>query len=450
MSRLLIAHYLPPDAAADLALQPTAEDGTYRIELEQAVELCRWLRERRWLLQERHAGDTARDLERVARRWVDPRARWLPEASARAAEATGYAQPAVAEALSHLFRSHLTLLRQAARRDPAVSRTSRAARRVTSCGPALTLLFASGNVPVAALPSVVHAFLARSPCLARVSAAEQVVLPLFGLSLWEIAPILGGCFAVLGWPSEDAETTGALLEQAEAVIAYGSDVTLAELRARTPIRAPFVGCGHRIGFGAIGREALTWDRLPATAAAAARDVALFDQQGCMSPQWFYVERGGEATTEEFSAAMAEALERLERKWPRRPPSTEEASAVHQRRAAYQVRADAMVWASPNTEWTVVHTPDPAPEPGGLNRFVLVKPLENVVRDLPDLTSLAGHLQSVACALPRHRQARLVELLAPLGATRFCPIGQAQYPMPTWLHDGVNAVDALLRWVEVEG
>src|SRR5207253_2293319 len=159
------------------------------------------------------------------------------------------------------------------------------------------------------LASVFHTLLVKSPCLARVSSAEPVLLGRLGRSLWEVAPLLGACFAAVGWPSEEDATTRSLAEQAEALIAYGSDAALAALRA-------------------------------------------------------------------------EALQRQQERWPRRTLSPEEASQVHQLRAAWQVRPDARVLTSAGTQWTVIYTEDPAPEAGGQNRVVWVKAVENAVRGLP--------------------------------------------------------------------
>src|SRR5262249_15110338 len=142
-------------------------------------------------------------------------------------------------------------------------------------------------------PSMIHALLVKSPCLVKTAAEEPVLPVLFARSLAQEAPWLGEALAVLHWPGEDADVGAAALKDAEAVIAYGSDTSLASLRAWTPLGTRFQAHGHRIGFGVIGREALTLGGVDDTAARAARDVALFDQQGCMSPQYFYVEEGGE-------------------------------------------------------------------------------------------------------------------------------------------------------------
>jgi hypothetical protein len=304
-------------------------------------------------------------------------------------------------------------------------------------------------VPVAAVPSVYHALMAKSPCLARVPSEGAGLLPYFCRALGEVAPLLGACVAVLAWDREDVELTRALAAEAEAVTAYGSDATLAAVRSLTPPGARFIGYGHRVGFGVIGREALALAAVGETARRAAFDVAAFDQQGCMSPHWFWVETGGAVAPEAFGEFLADAVAHLRAELPRRPLSPAEASAVHQLRAAWIVRPDARVLAGNGTEWTVIYTPDPVPEFSCLNRTVFVKPVPDAVTGLPDLIPLAGHLQTVTCALRPTRLARLAEQLGRAGVTRLCPLGRAQLPAPAYHHDGRAALRDLLRWVDVE-
>src|SRR5207245_1030234 len=77
--------------------------------------------------------------------------------------------------------------------------------------------------------------------------------------------------------------------QAEAVIAYGSERAIQQIRGRVPPTVRFVPYGHKLSFGAIGREALESERCADTVDRAAYDVAKYDQQGCLSPHLFYVE-----------------------------------------------------------------------------------------------------------------------------------------------------------------
>jgi Acyl-CoA reductase (LuxC) len=98
---------------------------------------------------------------------------------------------------------------------------------------------------------------------------------------------------------------------------------------------------------------------------------------------------------------------------------------------------------------VIHDPDPAPAPGCVNRVALVKPLDDVLAGLPDLVPLRRYLQTAVYALPPERARRLAEILAPAGVTRLAPLGRSQELPADARHDGVDAFQALVRWLEVE-
>ena len=91
---------------------------------------------------------------------------------------------------------------------------------------------------------------------------------------------------------------------------YGSDTTLAELRASLPAGVWFHP--HGAGFGAVVVDAATWT--PEAARAIALDTALFDQQGCMSPRVVLV-IGSADQARIVARAVATALQELEIELP---------------------------------------------------------------------------------------------------------------------------------------
>ncbi|HEU4754689.1 MAG TPA: acyl-CoA reductase, partial [Armatimonadota bacterium] len=313
---------------------------------------------------------------------------------------------------------------------------------------------ASGNIPGAALPSVVQARLLKSPCIVRASSAEPVLLPLYARSLAEVSPLLGSSLAVTTWPGGDREREAALLAEVEALLAYGSDETLRSLRELLPVRARFVGYGHRISFSVIAREWLSSDRAAVAARLAARDLCLFDQQGCLSPQAIYLEHGGEVTPDGFAGLLAAELTRAEEEWPRRELDAAEAAAIHQYRASVEMRSlaspDASLWTSPGgTGWTVALVGGGALAPCCLNRTAVLQPLGDIA-ELPTLVGVQRPaLMSVAIGAPRQRYQRLAGLLAQTGVTRIAPLGHAQLPEDPLYHDGVNGMAALVRFVTIE-
>ncbi|PYO40146.1 MAG: hypothetical protein DMD33_18685, partial [Gemmatimonadetes bacterium] len=110
--------------------------------------------------------------------------------------------------------------------------------------------------------------------------------------------------------------------------AYGSDVTLTELRGSL---APGVWFHpHGAGLGAVVVDAAAFSQ--ADARAVALDTALFDQRGCLSPRLVSVV-GSEQQAQTIAQSLAGELTGLERELPPGPVSAEEAAEARQSRDA---------------------------------------------------------------------------------------------------------------------
>ncbi|MCG0239499.1 MAG: acyl-CoA reductase [Firmicutes bacterium] len=414
---------------------------------------------RRRYLAGRSTASLLASLDAVARRWQDPAYPLRREAERWIAAATGYAPETVAWGLAagaaRAGREGLGALLAAEVPPGALDGwvPHPGGRGWTRAfGPELTGFVFSGNVPGIPAFHLATALLVRSAALAKTAAGEPLFAALWCRSLAEVDPELGACVAAAYWPGEAAELHRAAFRRAEAVVAFGADASLDALAQALPPGVRLLRHGQKLSFGCVAREALTPERLPDLARRAARDVAFFDQQGCVSPHALWVEEGGAVSPAAFAEALAGALAELSTRWPRAPLSPEAAAAIQLARSEARFTPGTRVWASPgSTAWTVVFQPAPAEglRPSPLNRFVRVY----AVRDLADLPQhlapWAGYLQTCSFAGPRDRGLALAATLAPLGLSRLCPLGRSQEPAPHWRHDGELQLVPLLRWVDAE-
>jgi hypothetical protein len=393
--------------------------------------------------------------------WAAAESPLRAEAVSRLHAATGYAEAAIDDGLRRLFSQMDARRLEAWLVDGGVSLAAldgapAPGAEPRAFGPRLTAVVSSGNVPGAALPSVVQALLLKSPCLVKTASAEPALLPLYARSLADHAPELAQSLVVTGWVGGEPALEAAWLPEVEALIAYGGDEVIGGWRNRLPVRARFIGYGHRLSFAAIGRELLADE--PAareTAHRVARDLCVYDQQGCYSPQTVFVEQGGAVDAERFGALLAEALEGLATRLPRRGLSAAESAAIHQYRGALEMRKfgdpGLRLWASEGgTGWTVALESGAALAPCVLNRTAVLRPVER----LETLPALVGerreHLLAVALGASEERYAALAPRFGAAGLARITRPGRAQAPADTLRHDGVNAVAVLARWVVVEG
>jgi len=119
----------------------------------------------------------------------------------------------------------------------------------------------------------------------------------------------------------------------DQVWAYGSDETLANVRATLPARVTLHA--HGSGFGIAVVSASSTNEIEAAALALARDVVPFDQRGCLSPRVAFV-LGELETARAFARAVSEHLASFAEQVPRGRLSGDESGAERRYRdlAAY--------------------------------------------------------------------------------------------------------------------
>lgn len=330
--------------------------------------------------------------------------------------------------------------------DGIALRADGSAVRATS--PPLALHVFSGNVPGIAVTSIIRSLLVRSAVLGKSAAAEPVLAPAFARALHTVDAEIAACVAVTWWRGGDTDVESAALEHAGIVVHYGGAEAITSLRARAPAHATFIEHGPRLSFALL--------KMPVAdgvAAELARAVALFDQQGCVSPQTAYV-IGTREQARDFAAAVSYALEDLQEELPRGRIDTGEAAAVRELRAAAEFRAiggaDVELWSGVGLSYTVVLGDDVAFEGSCLNRTLIVKQAPHLDAVLGALLPVRQWLQTVGLAgFDRDERIATARRLADAGATRITRIADMPWPPPHWHHDGRGPLTELVRFVDVE-
>ncbi|MGE5673635.1 MAG: acyl-CoA reductase [Mycobacterium leprae] len=385
-------------------------------------------------------------LDRVVQRWLDPADPIRREAEERLAETTHLAPAMLQRGLEEMLRRVAgipELLDQdlGDRRvlDTFVPRGTGVRSRAV--GPGLLVAVFSGNVPGIPAFDMAMALALKSACLARPASEEPVFAELFARSVAEVDELLGRCLAVAYWPHEAREP----YRRAGAVLAYGSDESIAAIRSLVPEGVRFLGHGHKISFAVVDRAAATAE----TARRLALDVAMYDQQGCVSPHMAFVERGGPLSPQAFAQTCAEALAELEQQMPRGPLTQAEAMALRAVRDEAEFAADAFFGSPGSLAWAVIHSEQPDFMPSPLNRVLRTYAIDGTADVLTVVAPWSSLLQTVAFAGPDEQAVALGNGLATLGASRICPIGWAQQPGPLWRHDGRPTAGDLVRWTDME-
>ena len=289
----------------------------------------------------------------------------------------------------------------------------------------------SGNTPHAGIQSLTRGIL--------VGAKNRIKLPRKGL------PELDRFVRLL--PTElKPEMSNTLhatwMEEAEAIVIFGSDETVEFFVKHVLPEQRLVAYGHRISLGLILGP---FDEK--VIEGAVRDVLVFDQLGCLSPQLYYI--AGDSA--EFAKKLAERFNEVFSsnstisEW-----TSEIAGSLRSCREEWKFRAatepGVQVWESPDSlDWLVIHDPNPCLISNPLYRTIFVKPIPANLRDV--LSPIRRQISTIGV---HPVDLKAAELAIDLGAQRVCPVGSMQNPAVSWHHDGGPTLANLVRFVDIEG
>ena len=352
---------------------------------------------------------TGQIIAATARLWLRRGSPWMARARR---ELTSFSPPMVELGLRELFADIAANVEELARREaPQITNDE---SRITVCH------ILSGNLPNPGIVSIVVGLLAGVRNVVKPAAGDPMPA-LFIESLAAVDAKLAGRVVL----ARDREAH----RRGDVVVVYGNDETIASLRKhrRQDAGATFFGFGHRTSIGLINLRNLSARNTQDAIRAAAFDASLWDQQGCMSPQCFYV-RGDAAA---FAAALAEEMEAFDRRWPRATLPFEDAAAIARARNEWSFLG--RVWASEgSTHWTVV-----LDERGGwaaspLNRFVFIRPIESLARLRQ--SKIQSRVRETCEANPQSKISTVgfagvspKEAVAMARADRYCSLGEMQRP-----------------------
>lgn len=394
-------------------------------------------------------------LAEVSTRWSDPADRYRREGLRSLVEEGGYSPETAAAGLDATLRPWTERAwRELARSElgPVVRSGSNGGRlngrSGTRVAPQPIPLVLGSALPAPNLLPLFFALLSGGAPIAKAGRR----LPSFpAVALASVAAVdrgLAGCGCTVRWDRARMDLTGALLEGASVVSVTGGDEAVAAIRSRIDPATRLLAHPHKMSFAYVGASAVaSAEATIASAERLARDVALHDQHGCLSPVGVLVEASG-PDLRRFARILAEALEDRARAWPRSTPSPGEAVAIrsfHDRFVLAEARRNGWrVLADPGLAWVVgVLRRGEALPPPALFRCVWVAPVrdpreaDRLLRPWRGITAAIGFKGSGAARASARALARS------LGASRFCALGRMQSPPLSWRRDGIRPVRGFL-------
>jgi hypothetical protein len=404
-------------------------------------------------LIERPVRSIVRAIADAAERWVNadfpPRVRALDGVCRR----TGYSTPVVEHALDRLFssltQSSIGAIVEAELGtldvlDEFVPRHGRARVRALPIG-RVGVLSSRTTIGVAIVPAI---FALCAKCEVLVKDREDELVKAFFSTLAEELDELREAAVAQSW---DGERDPRDLGDFAAVVAFGNDATLHQIRATLSPEARWIGFGSKASCGYVGRAALSDSHAARQIAdGAARDVVLYDTEGCLSLHVLFVERGGMVSPADFAGILTRAIERASVEFP---PSAYDASrrtAVAGARDLGAFRAAAgqagRTYSDAAASYLVVLDPPIGEPPFFLPRAIAIHSVDS---PFAASTYVARHripIEAIAVACMRPDVA---EMAIRIGAARIAGFGTLQSPPLSDNHGGRPRIAEFVRWVSDE-
>ncbi len=283
---------------------------------------------------------------------------------------------------------------------------------------ALAGVVLASNVPGLAAQSILPALLLGRPLLVKSSSREPLFAAALVRALAGCEPALGDAFAAVAWPHEHRALTESAFARCERVVAYGGQATIDALAASFGGRLVAHGPRASVAFVAGAFDPVGLGR------ALARDVAVFDQRGCLSVQAVYVDGDAPLLAEGLAFGLACEHARL----PPGPCEAEIAARVQQWRGEAELSGTLVAGLSV-AQGTVILTEEVAFRPVPGLRTVIVHGSSSIESAVAALAPWRGRLQGAA--LGGTEAATIPAHLAPLALTRIAPAGQLQHADALW-------------------
>jgi Acyl-CoA reductase (LuxC) len=386
-----------------------------------------------------------------AARWRDsdfrPRARALAAVAAR----TGYSLPVVGFAFDRLFDSLQRETIEAVIADELgaldvldgfASKPGRPRARALPVG-RVCIVSSRTTIGVAIVPAV---FALCAKCEVLVKDREDHLVAAFFATLADELTEFRAAARAQAWSGEHDAFD---LTRFDAVVAFGSDATLAQIGSGLPPTMRFIPYAARASAGYVARETLaSQTEARRIADAAARDLVLYDTEGCLSLHALFVERGGLVSAEQFSLVLAAAIEDAARAFPLGPRSPEVAAQLAHARdlAAFRACGRHNVYTDERSTYLAVLDPPVDSPPAFLPRALAIHSVDAPAEAAAYLDRHGIALEALAVA---GRRSDLLDLSLRVGAARVTPFGALQAPPLGAYHGGRPRVAEFVRWVSDE-
>jgi hypothetical protein len=308
----------------------------------------------------------------------------------------------------------------------------------------------AGNVDVLGIFSVVQALLTKNLCLIK-APHEYSLLKKLILSFKEITTKISGedllkCIALIYVERDDLFNQEILSKNADIRIAWGGEEAVSTiLSLKKNFFTEDIIYGPKYSYAILDSEFLK-DNFKNSAQRLALDISIFDQYACNSPHTIFIENNdikNPNMVKEFAKEISNSMETVNRLMiPKSQTSEKKAMDILSVRAEYDFKGE--VFASKNTDWTVIYSEEEGLSNPCFSRVIFIKPIKNA-EDVGEFHN--RKIQSIGMGiLNQDKRKKIVDKITLLGGDRCPSIGNMSKFHSPW--DGIFGMDRMVRWISM--
>lgn len=320
----------------------------------------------------------------------------------------------------------------------------------------ILLHVSAGNVFVGGIDSLVQGMLTKNANLLKLSSADPLFPLLFAKSLKECDPegVLSGSFSILQFGGGDEEIEQKLKRLCNAIVVWGGEDAVMSYRKDLPLGTKLIEYGPKYSFSIVTQAGIREYGLPDACRLLAKDIALWEQRACSSPQVIYLEAREETSfPEEFLKNLALALDEISSAWPQGKLTDDEKVEITRTREMGRMdeafgEARLLV-PKDSTSWTIIFESSPEFKLSPLNRCIYIKPFRAWADILRNIIGKSEYLQTVGILASASEVKTLSRALVKCGVTRISEPGQMGEGKVASPHDGTFQLRQLVKTVCIE-
>ncbi|MFY9738496.1 MAG: acyl-CoA reductase [Candidatus Cybelea sp.] len=383
----------------------------------------------------------------AAAAWSDARSAPRRCALDAVAARTGYSPPVVEFAFDRLFRPMTgeaiaeVIAGELGSLDALDAFVHRGARETTRALPIgrVCVISSRTTIGVAIVPAI---FALCAKCEVLVKDREDHLVSAFFATVTEMRPELGDAVAARPWRGESDAVN---LDAFDSIVAFGNDRTLAAISASLQFPSRMVAYPSKIGAGYLRLQSLATQRaIDAAAYGAARDMLLYNGEGCLSLRVLFVEGGADVSPARFCERLRDAIERVAREFPAvvsAEPTARRATARDM--ARFRSDPGGQIFTDARSSYLLVLDPPldqpPLLLPRALSVYSVADPREAVAY-------LERHRIPLEALAVAESDADLRNVAIGLGASRITLFGSLQEPPLGEFHGGRPRIAEFVRWI----